>query len=82
MSETIEKDDYELDVMFGKWLRDLRVAAGLSLEDAAKHSGLPEQRLKSLEVGYAEKGITQRESETLSRAYKVPLKEILQRASK
>lgn len=78
---TSNLDDYELDVRFGLWLKEAREKAGLSLTDAARTSRIPEARLKSLEVGYADRGITRRESESLCVVYKVPLENFLRQAA-
>jgi transcriptional regulator with XRE-family HTH domain len=70
-------DDYELDLRFGAWLRDQRVAVNLTIEQASKESGISSQRMRSLELGYSEKGITRSESEKLSALYKTKLSEFL-----
>lgn len=74
------KNDYDEDVQFGHWLREQRTRVGLTLEQAAATTGVPEARLKSLEMGYAEKGITMSESKKLSATYRVELKELLDKA--
>jgi transcriptional regulator with XRE-family HTH domain len=76
-----EIDDYELDINFGYWLKDQRISAGFTLEEAAKKSNVSIQRLKSLEMGYAERGITQAESERLCAVYQIALEDFLKRAS-
>lgn len=76
-----ETDDYTDDMEFGKWLRDQRVNAGLSLEEASEQAEISPQRLKSLEMGLSDKGITHKESERLSKTYRVVLKEILEKAA-
>ncbi len=77
----METNDYESDSRFGHWLRDQRVRAGLNLRQAAMNSGIAEERLKALEIGYAERGITLSESEKISAAYKVTLVEFLSKAA-
>ncbi len=77
----METNDYDADIVFGAWLRDQRVSAGMSIEEVSKKSGISIQRIKSLEVGYAEKGITKAESEQLCTAYKIVLKDFIHRAS-
>ena len=74
-------NDYEADMEFGRWLRAQRVALGLTIEQAAEKTAIASSRLKSLEVGYAEKGITKAESEKLCALYRIDLKEFLRRAS-
>lgn len=75
-----EKTDHEIDVEFGQWLRDRRTRTGLSLEQAAERSNTSVDRLKSLELGYAEKGITGPESKKISAVYKIDLQELLDKA--
>lgn len=75
-----DKTDHEIDMEFGRWLRDLRAAAKLTLEQAATQSGVSAERLKSLELGYAEKGVTQQESKRICATYKVSLEEFLAHA--
>ncbi|MBI3543744.1 MAG: helix-turn-helix domain-containing protein [Deltaproteobacteria bacterium] len=75
------KTDHEIDVEFGQWLRDQRSRCGLTLEQAAQRSGVAVERLKSLELGYAEKGITQHEADKIRTIYKLDLKEFLDRAA-
>jgi transcriptional regulator with XRE-family HTH domain len=75
------KSDHEIDIEFGQWLRDLRAGSGLTIEQASQRSGVPVERLKSLELGYAEKGVTQQESKKICVAYKVDLQEFLDRAA-
>jgi transcriptional regulator with XRE-family HTH domain len=75
-----DKSDHEIDMEFGQWLRDQRTNCGLTLEQAAKRSNVPAERLKSLELGYAEKGVTQQESQKISGAYKISLEDFLNRA--
>lgn len=73
-------DDYELDLTFGQWLREQRMTLKLSVEQVSHVCGISSQRLRSLEVGYAEKGITREESEKLCSLYKKELKEFLEHA--
>jgi transcriptional regulator with XRE-family HTH domain len=75
------KNDYDADVNFGHWLREIRTAAGLSLEEACLRSGITEQRLKSLEVGYASKGIVKSEAQTLATLYRQNLDDFMKRAA-
>lgn len=75
-----QKTDHEIDIEFGVWLRDRRVQCGLTLEQAAARTTVAVERLKSLELGYAEKGITQNESKKICAAYKISLEEFLGRA--
>lgn len=74
-------NDYEADSNFGRWLRDQRVCMGLTLEQTSLKTGITISRLKALEMGYAERGITHGESEKISAAYKLVLREILSRAA-
>jgi transcriptional regulator with XRE-family HTH domain len=76
-----EKDDYQSDKQFGAWLKEQRTRVGLTLEDAAAKSCIADSRLKSLEVGYAEKGINKDECEKLASLYKIDLKSFLNRAA-
>lgn len=75
------KSDHEIDVEFGQWLRNQRNNCGLTLEVASQKSGVPVERLKSLELGYAEKGITKVESDRLKALYRLDLQELLDRAT-
>lgn len=75
------KSDHEIDVEFGQWLRNQRNNCGLTLEIASQKSGVPVERLKSLELGYAEKGITKMESDKLKTLYRLDLQELLDRAT-
>lgn len=75
-------DDYKSDVEFGSWLREKRTQAGLSLEDAAQKTFISLERLKALELGYSERGVTRAESVRLSEAYHVALDTLLAEASK
>ena len=77
----MEVNDYDSDITFGFWLKDRRTAAGLTIEEASKKSEIPLQRLKSLEIGYAEKGITYAESQKICAVYHVPLEELIKRAT-
>lgn len=81
MKNAEEKTDHEIDIEFGQWLRDLRMRCKMSVEQAAQSSALSTERLKSLELGYAEKGITAQESKKICAAYKVSLDEFLARAA-
>jgi len=75
-----QTDDFALDIEFGKWLGQIRTAAHLTVRDAAKQTGITEERLMSLELGYAERGIRRNEATSLSKIYNVKLEELLQRA--
>ena len=75
-----ENDDYEADRKFGEWLRSKRLNAGMELEEAAKATGVTTDRLKSLEIGYSERGINRTEAERIAKAYQVELSEVLQKA--
>ena len=75
-----EKTDHEIDIEFGQWLRDRRAQCDLTLEQAAQRTSIAVERLKSLELGYAEKGVTQAESKKICAAYKIDLTEFLDRA--
>jgi hypothetical protein len=77
----LETDDYQSDKQFGAWLKEQITRAGLSLEEASARSCIPDSRLKSLEVGYAEKGINKDECEKLATLYKIDLKSFLQHAA-
>jgi transcriptional regulator with XRE-family HTH domain len=76
-----DHDDYQSDIEFGRWLKQQREAAGLSLEQAEKLTGIAPSRLKALEMGYAEKGIGRGEAENLSAAYRIALQTILEKAA-
>jgi hypothetical protein len=76
----VETDDYASDVEFGKWLKDRRVAAGLTIEQAGKDGQISVQRLKSLEMGFCERGITRTEATRLCALYRMELKDLLSRA--
>lgn len=76
----METDDYNSDSKFGHWLRQQRVTAGLTLKQAALKTGLTEERIKALEIGYAERGITHAESQKLAAIYKVKLDEFISMA--
>lgn len=73
-------DDYQSDIHFGEWLRNIREKSGLSLERVAALTAMEVSRLKALEVGYADRGITLSEAKKLSAAYKVGLEELLEEA--
>lgn len=75
-----EKSDHEIDIEFGQWLRDRRMGCGLTLEQSAQRTGIPSERLKSLELGYAQKGITSQESQRLCALYRLDAQELLDRA--
>ncbi len=75
------KTDHEIDIEFGQWLRDRRTRSGLTLEQAAERSKMPVERLKSLELGYAQRGVTQQESEKICATFKINLQEFLDRAA-
>ncbi|MGZ6369429.1 MAG: helix-turn-helix domain-containing protein [Bdellovibrionota bacterium] len=77
----METNDFESDSEFGKWLKEQRARCSLTVEEAAQKSGVPVARLKSLEMGYAEKGIIQSECEKLAALYKIALKTFLQHAA-
>lgn len=79
---TEERDDYQADIRFGEWLRGQRVRAGLSLEKAALGCSIPAERLKALEMGLSDKGITRPESVRICDAYKISLKELLDQAAR
>ena len=78
---TEEKSDHEIDIEFGQWLRDTRMQCKLTIEEAARNSALSVERLKSLELGYAEKGVTRQESQKLCATYRIDLNELLDRAA-
>ena len=77
-----EQDDYQSDIRFGEWLRTQRVRAGLTLESASTATGLPVDRLKALEMGLSDRGITKAEANKISGLYKIPLHEFLEEASR
>jgi hypothetical protein len=77
-----ETDDYMADMEFGAWLRDQRVCAGFSLEEACQKASISPQRLKSLEMGLSERGINQQESEKLCGIYRIVLRDLIARASR
>ena len=77
-----ELDDFQSDIQFGEWLRSQRVRLGSTIEQAAQLAKIPLERLKALELGLSERGITQNESVRLSTLYKLPLAEVLARATK
>ncbi len=81
MSVKEDKSDHEVDMEFGQWLRDQRAKTGLTLEQASQRCGLATERLKSLELGYAEKGFTAPESKKVCAAYKIDINELLNKAS-
>lgn len=75
-----ERDDYQFDVQFGEWLRQQRDHLQLSLEAAAQQAGMTAERLKGLELGYSQKGITHAESTRLCATYRLSLDEFLKKA--
>ena len=75
-----ETDDFAADMRFGDWLVKTREAAKLSLRDAANAAGMREERLKGLELGYSEKGITRAEAASISKAYSLAVDIVLKRA--
>ena len=75
-----EMDDYTSDMKFGQWLRDQRAAKGFTIEQAAERTGLSVERIKSLELGYSERGVTKSESTQLCTAYGIGLDLFLERA--
>jgi len=77
-----ELDDYQADIRFGEWLRCQRVRAGLSIEKAAEASSLTIDRLKTLEMGLSERGITHPESVRICTVYQISLNEMLEQAAK
>jgi transcriptional regulator with XRE-family HTH domain len=76
----METNDYDSDIAFGVWLRDQRTFSGISIEQVSRLCGLSVERLKSLEIGYAEKGITYPESQKLSAIYKISFDDFIRRA--
>jgi transcriptional regulator with XRE-family HTH domain len=79
---TRENDDYDSDIRFGEWLRNARTRAELTLETAAQASTIPLERLKALELGYSDRGITRDEASRLAQAYRVPLEDVLHEATR
>ncbi len=75
-------DDYQADIRFGEWLRSQRVRTGLSLEAAAQGAGLTLERLKGLEMGLSERGITRPEATRLCGVYHLELQELLAQAAR
>ena len=75
-----EKTDHEVDMEFGQWLRDQRTKSGLTIEQASERSGVQAERLKSLELGYAKKGVTAQESQKVAAAYRINIQEFLDKA--
>lgn len=73
-------DDLEVDISFGRWLRERRIRCSYSLSAAARFSGLSEDRIEELENGEAVRGITRSEAECFSPIYGVDVRAILQRA--
>lgn len=76
----MEVNDYESDFRFGKWLRNRRVECSLTLEQAASKSGMSFERIKSLELGFAEKSVTKKELESLSKIYGLQLNDLVEKA--
>src|SRR5689334_7441788 len=74
-------DDYQSDVQFGEWLRKQREQKGLTLERASKEAMIETSRLKALEVGYADRGITRSEAVRLCAVYKIAVGEFLTQAN-
>jgi hypothetical protein len=77
-----ESDDYQADIKFGEWLRAQRVKTGLSLEDASKGAELSVERLKGLETGLSERGVTRPEAVRLCTLYRIDLKDLLSAAAR
>jgi transcriptional regulator with XRE-family HTH domain len=77
-----DQDDYQADICFGEWLRSQRVRTGLTIEKAAEDSNISIQRLKALEMGLSERGITRSESVRVCTVYQVPLQDLLVQAVK
>lgn len=75
-------DDYQADIRFGEWLRSQRVRTGLSIEAAAQGAGLTMERLKGLEMGLSERGITRTEASRLCGVYRIALEELLAQAAR
>jgi transcriptional regulator with XRE-family HTH domain len=73
-------DDYQSDIHFGEWLRKVREQKGLTIERAAREAMIEASRLRALEVGYAERGITRPEATRLSTAYQITLDDLLLQA--
>jgi len=73
-------NDYEVDVSFGRWLKERRYRSCYNLKDAARISGILEDRLDALEQGEADYGINYEEAEKISRLYDVDIRAILRRA--
>ena len=63
---------------FAKRLKQLRVAAGFSVSELAKASGVSRQHIRDLELNYPEKRITIVTLEKLARALKIPAWKLLQ----
>jgi hypothetical protein len=77
-----ERDDYQADIRFGEWLRSQRVRVGMSLEDAAKSASLSVERLKGLEMGLSERGITRAEAVRISKVYQIGVDDLLAQAAR
>lgn len=76
------QDDFAADVKFGEWLREQRNRMGLTLEECAKRAALSVERLKCLELGLSERGITSSEGSRLASVYQVSLAELSGLAAK
>ncbi|MCM2322930.1 MAG: helix-turn-helix domain-containing protein, partial [Oligoflexia bacterium] len=74
-------DDYQSDIQFGEWLRSRRMERGLTLEAAAEKAAMPVERLKGLEMGYSERGITPGEATHLAKLYGLKLEDFLAQAT-
>lgn len=62
------QEDLE-DVTIGEWLRSLRTAKGMTLDEAAVSTQIPLDRLYLLEKGLAKVGVKKRELDKLARLY-------------
>ena len=74
------EDDYSIDQQFGNWLKDIRIKKGFRLYEAAYDSNIPMERLQDLEDGVADRGITAREIDLLSKLYNIDPRAIHKRA--
>lgn len=79
---TGSEDDFAADICFGEWLRAQRVRVGLALEVSAQLAELSVRRLKCLELGLSDRGITHPEATRLATIYGIALPELLTRAAK
>ena len=75
----IDKES-ETDVKFGEWIRNHRMAMGLSERDAARALEIPIERLCELESGKARKGVNTTEAVSLAVTYKLDYQDIVRRA--